>query len=74
MILHMRHTLWNGISEANVNVITSATRAHALIITPSNFAYSTVSTRLPSMTMLGIECLTLSSGEKQITISFDFLS
>ncbi len=41
-------------------------------ITPRNFAYSTVSTRLPSMTMLGIEFLTLSSGVKQITVSFDF--
>ena len=25
----MRHTLWTGISETNVNVITSATRTHA---------------------------------------------
>ena len=41
-------------------------------VTPSNFAYSTVSTRLPSMTMLGIEFLTLSSGVKQMPISFDF--
>ena len=41
-------------------------------VTPSNFAYSTVSTILPSMTMLGIEFLTFSSGVKQITISFDF--
>ena len=32
MIIHMRHTLWTGISETNVNVITSATRTHALII------------------------------------------
>ena len=32
MILHMRHTLWTGISETNVNVITSATRTHAIII------------------------------------------
>ena len=32
MILHMRHTLWAGISETNVNSITSATRTHALII------------------------------------------
>ena len=29
MIIHMRHTLWNGISETNVNIITSATRTHA---------------------------------------------
>ena len=29
MILHMRHTLWTGISETNVNFITSATRIHA---------------------------------------------
>ena len=29
MILHMRHTLWTGISETNVNIITSATRPHA---------------------------------------------
>ena len=29
MILHMRHTLWTGISEKNVNIITSATRPHA---------------------------------------------
>ena len=29
MIIHMRHTLWTGISETNVNVITSATRTHA---------------------------------------------
>ena len=43
-------------------------------VTPSNFAYSTVSTRLPSMAMLGIKFLTLSSGLKQKTISFDFLS
>ena len=32
MILHMPHTLWTGISETNVNIITSATRTHALII------------------------------------------
>ena len=32
MILHMRHTLWTGISETNVNGITSATRTRALII------------------------------------------
>ena len=25
----MRHTLWTGISETNVNIITSATRTHA---------------------------------------------
>ena len=25
----MRHTLWTGISETNVNIITSATRPHA---------------------------------------------
>ena len=41
-------------------------------VTPSNFAYSTVSTILPSMTMLVIEFLKCSSGVKQITISFDF--
>ena len=29
MIIHMRHTLWTGISETNVNIITSATRTHA---------------------------------------------
>ena len=29
MIIHMRHTLWTGISETNVNVLTSATRTHA---------------------------------------------
>ena len=29
MIIHMRHTLWTGISETNVNVITSAMRTHA---------------------------------------------
>ena len=29
MIIYMRHTLWTGISETNVNVITSATRTHA---------------------------------------------
>ena len=29
MIIHMRHTLWTGISDTNVNVITSATRTHA---------------------------------------------
>ena len=29
MILHMRHTLWTGISETNVNFITPATRIHA---------------------------------------------
>ena len=29
MFIHMRHTLWTGISETNVNVITSATRTHA---------------------------------------------
>ena len=29
MIIHMRHALWTGISETNVNVITSATRTHA---------------------------------------------
>ena len=29
MIIHMRHKLWTGISETNVNVITSATRTHA---------------------------------------------
>ena len=29
MIIHMRHTLWTGISETNVDVITSATRTHA---------------------------------------------
>ena len=28
MIIHMRNTLWTGISERNVNVITSATRTH----------------------------------------------
>ena len=33
---------------------------------------STVSTILPSMTILGIEFLKCSSGVKQITISFDF--
>ena len=42
-------------------------------VTPSNLAYSTVSTILPSMTMLGIEFLTFSSGVKQITISLDFV-
>ena len=29
MIVHMRHTLWTGISETNVNITTSATRTHA---------------------------------------------
>ena len=29
MIIHMRHTLWTGISETNVNITTSATRTHA---------------------------------------------
>ena len=29
MILHMLNTLWTGISETNVNIITSATRPHA---------------------------------------------
>ena len=32
MILNVRHTLWTGISETNVNIITSATRTHAFII------------------------------------------
>ena len=29
MIIHMRHTLWTGISETNVNVIAPTTRTHA---------------------------------------------
>ena len=42
-------------------------------VTPSKFAYSTVSTRLPSMTLLDIEFLTFSSIVKQITMFIDFL-
>ena len=35
MVLHTRHTLWTGISETTVNVITSATRTHVLIKNPA---------------------------------------
>ena len=41
MIIHMRHTLWTGISETNVNVITSATRTHAF--NNNNILYRIVS-------------------------------
>ena len=46
MIIHMRHTLWTGISETNVNIITSATRTHAFNnnnnIEPSNRTRDTI--------------------------------
>ena len=39
MIIHMRHALWTGISETNVNVITSATRNMHLIIIIEDHLY-----------------------------------
>ena len=37
MIMHMRHSLWTGISETNVDVITSATRTHPLPINKNGY-------------------------------------
>ena len=39
MIIHMRHTLWTGISETNVNIITSATRTHAFNNNNNQFGF-----------------------------------
>ena len=52
MILHMRHTLWTGISETNVNFITSATRVHANIRTQQVQTPATVILDEPSCLLI----------------------
>ena len=74
----MRHTLWTGISETNVNVITSATRTHA---------FNNNNTEIPShvtyIDTLSLECKLPSAKEtftvfslniQSINAKFDYLS
>ena len=71
MILHMRHTLWTGIRETNVNVITSATRTHALII--RNINYTRVIQSLDRIAVTGADIFThISIGGLLLFIAFQY--
>ena len=58
MIIHMRHTLWTGISETNVNFITSATRKHAFNNNNNILGFFTMGDHLGELT----EPVTLNQG------------